>query len=129
MKKKFIAIGIVAVMLIVMLCFAVPASAAADVGVAESITAETANPAVMSSEALIIEQTAPAPAPAPTGEAPMWIALGASLVTLAVVSTRRLLQKILSKIWGVSFRGLSGGPLSATGTGGPNKFILAGWPK
>lgn len=127
MKNKLIMISMAVLLLAVLVAVTMPASAAADNGVAVGVSAdaETVDLAVMSSEALIINEAAPAPAPAPTGEAPMWIALGASLVTLAVVSTRRQLTKIISKIWGMlSLSGSGGWPKRALGTGGPNKFIL-----
>lgn len=77
MKKKFILMTTVAVMLIAMLCaFAVPVMTPAPASAAnETIAeAETADLVVMSSEVLIIDNSAPAPAPmGATGEAPVWL--------------------------------------------------------
>jgi len=123
MKKKFI-VGLMAVMLVVaLLVFAMPVmSPDTDTGVAGgSPAAVTADLAVMDSEALIVENSAPAPAPI-AGEASMWLALSAILVTIAVASRRRLYK--LFYLTTLCLRSPSGNPASAMGTGGSNKFIL-----
>lgn len=125
MKKKFIAIGIVAVMLIAMLCaFAVPVMAPEpETGMtSESAAAETAALAVMSSEVLIIDEAAPAPAGVASGEASVWLALSALFVTIPVASKRRL-DKLL-KLAAMSLRGIGISTEEGAKTaGGPNKFI------
>lgn len=125
MKSKFILI-IAAVMLIVaLLAFAVPAmSPDVDVGVSgEGILAETADLAVMDSGAvLLVEQITPAPA-GTAGHMFLWLALGATLLTVTIASRRGLIQKFLhSRI--MSLRTTSDSTSEgAEMAGGPNRCI------
>ena len=126
MKKKFI-FGLVAVMLIVsLIAFAMPAMVPdVDGGVAGvSAAAETADPAALDSQAVLIvdSNTLPASAAA-AGEMSIWLALGASLLTLAVVYGRRSTQMFLTK--SADLRGINNSiNEGAEKGGGPNKFIL-----
>ena len=126
MKRKFILV-LTAVMLIVALCaFALPAMVP-DVagGVAGAgAAAETADLAVLESQAvLIVDNTPLASSAATAGETLPWLALGASLLTLAVVYGRRSYYEFLNK--NIDRRDV-GGSINegAEKGGGPNKFIL-----
>jgi len=127
MKRKFILV-LTAVMLIVALCaFALPAMVP-DVagGVAGAgAAAETADLAVLESQAvLIVDNTPLASSAATAGETLPWLALGASLLTLAVVYGSRSTLKFLNiKNSGLrSFNDMINE--GAEKGGGPNKFIL-----
>lgn len=124
MKQKFILI-IMAVVLVVALITlaAMPViSPAGDTGVlSEGVAADLA---VMDSEAVLIADNNIAPVPAGgAGEMSMWIALGASLLTITI-ACRRGLNKLSNAII-MSLRRLSDSTGEGSRTaGGPNKFIL-----
>lgn len=126
-KKKFIAWGILAVVLIValLLMFAVPLITAVDVdiGVAEEgMAAETADLAIVDSEANSVIESYMVADSGNTTQIALWATLGASLSILAVVYRRRFSKLLHSVIMNLRSSGASAN--SEVMAGGPNKFIL-----
>lgn len=125
MKSKLI-LTLAAISLIIALIFlAMPAvSPDVDVGVAGgSVAADTADLDVMISGAVYVPGSNTVPAVAAVDKTLMWLALGASLVTIAVASRRRLTNLLDLTI--ISLRRLSGSTNEgARMGGGPLKFIL-----
>ena len=129
MKKKFIALGAVAVLLLVavlLFTIASPLMVAPDVDEAEVagvVAAETADLAVMDSSVVMTIDNAMVPETINPTELTMWAALGASLTIIAVANRRRIdnLLNLVGRILG------SSDIIADTGAGrggGTNKFIL-----
>lgn len=124
MKRKFI-LGLVAVMLIVALfAFALPAMSP-DVDGGAGAAAITADLTALESQAVVIVDNTPLASSAATaGETLPWLALGASLLTLAVVYGRRSYYKFLMTKK-IDQRDVGGSINEGAGKGGgPNRFIL-----
>lgn len=125
MKRKLIVVLAAISLIIALLFLAMPVmSPDVDVGVAGgSVAADTADLDVMISGVALIPDSNTVPAAAAAEETLIWLALGASLVTIAVVCRRRLHK--LANLTLVSLRRLSGdtGEGAKMG-GGPLKFIL-----
>lgn len=126
MKRKFIALGIVAVMLVValLIVFAAPVmSSGIDVGVVgEGAAVETAGLVAMDSEAVSIIGNDTVPVPISPTEITLWAALGAALTITAVVYRRRLsllLQTVIMSLRLSDISASKGGRI----VGGQNKFI------
>ena len=117
MKKKFIMILAAVILVVALFAITLPAmSPDVDVGAAGVVASvEAADLAAMDSgTVLIIDNTAPAPA-STAGGIYMWVALGATLVTLAVVSRRKLFK--LYDFMATGLRNLNDRTDESTGTG------------
>lgn len=121
MKRKLIMITMAVILVVALFAFAIPvASSSADIGAADdgSLVAVTADIAVMDSgTVLVADNTIPASAVV-ADETFLWLALSATLLTIAVASARRLYKNIGSR--GSSDSANEGAKVG----GGPNKFIL-----
>ena len=127
MKRKFIALGVVAVLLVVAILalFASPLMVAPDAEEAEMaglVTVETADLAVMDSEAVLIIDNAMVPETISPTELIMWAALGVSLSIIAVANRRRLDNLLKNRILGLRSSDIIATTGAGTG-GGTNKFI------
>lgn len=124
MKRKFI-LGLMAVLLVMaLIAVAMPVmSPETDGGLAGvSAAAGTTDLVALESQATFIVENVPVAA-ATAGDTLPWLALGASLLTLAVVYGRRSIQKFYERAIGLrSFNDVINE--GAEKGGGPNKFIL-----
>ena len=117
MKKKFIMVLAAITLIGVLIALAVPVmSPDVDVGAAGAgIAAEVADLDVMTSGAFGVLDNYTVPVPAVAGETAIWLALGASLLTIAVACRRRLDNFLALR--GISLRYLSGSIIEGAGMG------------
>ena len=88
--RKLIMVTVALLIVVMLFAFAMPLMSS-DVGVAgESTSAGVASLAVMDSEAALVIESNTVSASASIAEISIWLALGAILVTFAVVCSRRL---------------------------------------
>lgn len=125
MKKKFIMVIAALILIVALFAIAVPVMSP-DVGPTAGAVALTADLAPMDTgAALVIDKTAPVSA-ATAGEITIWLALSASLLTIAVVFRRSLAVKLFD-LRAYILRRRNDSTLEGTGSSGvPRDCILPG---
>lgn len=121
MKRKFILILASVLLIMALAAFALPAMSPDVAGGAAAVTTDLA---ILDSQAVLIVGNTPlASSAAAAGETLPWVALGASLLTLAGVYGRRSYYAFFIK--NVDHRDVDGSiNEGAEMGGGPNRFIL-----